>query len=256
MIISLFFPDIELGVRKEDMMDESSNDELFTRKDIRKKKEKKRSHKASKEKEKDEYSRDSFKKMKQEIDELRKKETERAKEFEELKQQILNKECLSSNKKIEENEYALGFNRDDYLAKGFIESAQWIKTEIAKNMREEIEKEENHERFKALLVNKKASTHMGMRTCARFNRGDLCEMGKWHPTYKTDNIWSYNDARQLINQGSSRPAQFADGMSQETKHRRNEIRLHACTLCLEATMAINGHSLLNCPWILKKNWTS
>jgi len=68
-----FITGIVLGLRDDDKMDESSNDELFSRKDLRKKKEKKRSHKATK----DEITKESFKKMKEEIDELRKKESDR-----------------------------------------------------------------------------------------------------------------------------------------------------------------------------------
>ncbi len=227
-------------------MDESSTDDLYEKRDFRKRKEKKRSHKS---KEKDECSKESFKKMRQEIDELRKKESERAKELDQLKQQILMKECEAIQQSNEEIEYALGFTKDEYLGRGFIESAQWIKNEVAKEMIEQISLDENRVRFEGMMITKRASTHMGIRTCARYNRGEECNLGKWHATHKTDNIWACNDARHGL-QAHSHPQ--SERIERKTK--RNELRLHACTLCAEALMSINGHSVLNCPWILKKNW--
>jgi len=241
-----------LKVRDEDKMDESSNDELFGRRELRKKTEKKkRSHKTSKEK-KDEYSKECFKKMKQEIDELRKKEVERARELEELKQQIVTNGSMSLEKEKEKEkvEYALGYSLDEYLDKGFIESAQWIKNVIAKNMSEKMMQDQHKTKFIATSINKKASTHMGIRTCARYNRGEDCNLGKWHPTHTSSPLWICNDARQRITGHQQR-----DLHQNDLPNRRNELRLHACTLCLEALMSINGHSVLNCPWIQKKNWS-
>ncbi len=237
-----------MELRKEDKMDESSNDEMFGRRDFRKKKEKKRSHRSSKEKE--EYSKESFKKMKQEIDELRKKEVERATEFEKLKKQI---EWGSTSQKKEKIEYALGYDEEEYLNKGFIESAKWIKNIIAKNMSEKILQEQYKTKFFATSVSKKASTHMGIRTCARYNRGEDCNLGKWHATHKSAPLWNCTDARQRIGGGAQELQQEPQYLDHQNK--RNEIRLHACTLCLEALMSINGHSVLRCPWILKKNWS-
>ncbi len=243
-----------MNVRDEDKMDESSNDEIFARRDFRKKKEKKRSHKNTKEKEKEECTREGFKKMKQEIDELRKKEAERAEELEKLKQQIEQSGSMKQEKEKEKFEFALGYNEDEYLNKGFIESAQWIKNVIAKNMSEKILQDQHKMKFLATSISKKASTHMGIRTCARYNRGEICNLGKWHATHKSNSLWSCNDARQRINKGSSQE-NIQDLQQPEQHGRRNELRLHACTLCLEALMSINGHSVLNCPWIQKKNWS-
>jgi len=242
--INLIISGFEFKIREEDKMDESSTEDLYEKRDFRKKKEKKRSHKS---KEKDECSRENFKKMRQELDDLRRKEDERAKELERLKKQISMNEYESTQQSNEEIEYALGFTRDEYLGRGFIESAQWIKNEVAKEMIEQISLEENRVRFEAFMITKKASTHMGIRTCARYNRGEECTLGKWHATHKTDNVWACNDARHGI-----QTQRHADRVERTTK--RNELRLHACTLCAEALMSINGHSVLNCPWILKKNW--
>jgi hypothetical protein len=220
-------------------MDESSSDELFKRKDIRKKKEKKRAHKHNK----DEITKESFKRMREEIDELRKNELEKTQELEKLKKKLEMQEL----ERVDQNkdEYALGFDRTEYLNKGFIESAKWIKNVIAKNMLEKMNLDDQKEKFASSTIVKKASTHMGIRTCARYNRGEVCTLGKCHSTYQVP-----YDARHRINQGS----QTELDQSQSDPRRRNEMRLHACTLCMEALMSANGHSVLNCPWILEKNW--
>jgi len=229
-------------VRDEDKMDESSNDELFSTRDIRKKKEKKRSHKSTK----DELTKESFKKLKEEIDELRKKEAEQSKELEQLKKKVESQNPDSHDVEIE---YTLGFNKDEYLSKGFIESAQWIKNVVAENMKEKLMKPKYALKFEAMIVSKKFSTHMGIRTCARYNRGEDCTLGKWHTTYRDMRQGAF-DARHRIN-----PQNESDrDQSTESKMKRNELRLHACTLCLEALMSIHGHSVLNCPWIQKRNW--
>lgn len=75
-------------------MDGDSNDELFERKDIRKKKEKKRQHKSSRDK--DDATKDSVKKMKEELAELRKREVERSKELADLKKLIGEKSSLAT----------------------------------------------------------------------------------------------------------------------------------------------------------------
>ncbi len=59
-----------MKIRDDEKMDES-DEELFNRKDLRKKKDKKR---ARQQKESDECTKEGFKKMKEEIDELRKRE--------------------------------------------------------------------------------------------------------------------------------------------------------------------------------------
>jgi hypothetical protein len=117
-----------LTLQDRDKMDED-NEELFDKKDLRSKKDKKRIHKQSREKE--ECAKESFKKMKAEIDELRKREADRAKELDELRKKI-EEQTLQKQKMSKEPEYTLGFNKETYLKKGFIESAKWIRDVLAK----------------------------------------------------------------------------------------------------------------------------
>lgn len=220
-------------------MDEDCNVDLFDRKELRKKKDKKRQHK-----EKENLAKENFKKLKEELDELRKKESERDKELEELK------------KKIEENEltqhpstsiqYALGFDKSVYLSKGFIESAQWVKNVIAKQMIEKMNEDDFKERFAVFIVSKDSSVYLGYRACARFNRNEECNLGKWHLTHKPDGLWTRQ--RRAPDHAPEREN------GEHRQHRRNEIRLHVCTLCLEALGSAIGHCILDCPWILEKNW--
>ena len=226
-------------------MDEDSNEDLFDCKDLRKRKDKKRQHKNTKEKE--ECTKESFKKMKEEIIELRKKEAQRAIELEQLKQKIQEKESEKNSEKPKE-EFALGFDKNEYLSKGFIESAQWINNVLSKNMIEKMNTAENQERFQVLLLAKISSKHLGVRACARFNRGEECKLGKWHTTHKLDGLWTKHGPQQQQHQH--------DQPGDRHIVKRNEIRLHICTLCLDALGSANGHSVLECPWILKKNWNS
>ena len=233
---------------------EEDNEDLFDKKDLRKKKEKKRSHKQTNSKsEKEECAKESFKKMRDELAELRKKEADRAEEFEALKRKIEDQDKNRENRvnRDVKIEYTLEFNREQYLNKGFIESAKWIKDTVAKNMTEKMTLEKNKIRFEALLSAKKSSSYLGVRACARFNRGEPCHSGKWHTTHRPDGLWTRHG-----------PAGPPDGevsaMDRQGRvdhqARRNELRLHACTLCIEALGAAYGHTVLNCPWILKKNW--
>ena len=140
---------------------EEENEDLFDRKDLRKKKEKKRTHKQTNSRnEKDDYAKESIKKMRDELLELRKKEADRAKEFEELKRKIEEQEKRQEKKQSNDDilpDYVLEFNKELYLNKGFIESAKWIKDVVAKNMSEKMVSEKNKTRFEALITVKKRS---------------------------------------------------------------------------------------------------
>jgi len=248
-----------MKLRDDEKMD--YEEELFNKKDLRKRKDKKRVHKHTKDHEEDDCSTESLKKMKEEIDELRKREIVRAKELDELKKKIEIRDNESANSSMEP-EYALDFNRDAYLSKGFIESAKWIKEVVAKNMIEKMNKDNESEHFVAILKNKKASTYLGIRTCARYNRGELCSFGKLHSTHKpeagaipqpqTMEHQTYREHRisKVTNGGEASGSPSVH----ERLGRRNETRIHACTLCMESFGSAYGHSVLNCPWILKKNW--
>ena len=191
--------------------------------------------------------------MKDEIDELRRKETERAKELEQLKKKIEEKDAVVTEKKKEKEEFALGFDKETYLSKGFIESAQWINNVLAKTMTEKMSSIENKERFEVLLTAKRSSRYLGIRACARFNRGEECTLGKWHTTsqahpYRPDALWTKRGETLRHQNGGEWQH------DRQPDQRRSEIRLHVCTLCLDALGTANGHSVLECPWIQKKNW--
>jgi hypothetical protein len=234
-------------------MDDDDAD-LFEKKDLRKRKDKKRSHKQAKEM--DECTKEGFKKMKEEIDELRKREMDRTKELEELKKKI---EERPEQQSQQEPVYALQFDRELYINKGFIESAKWIKEVTAKNMLLRMSNDENKARFESMLISKKASTHIGMRTCARFNRGEICHFGRWHSTHKPDAPWhSTPDQASTSRQTTYREHRTGQVEQREDLRqniqKKNEIRMHVCTLCMEVLGSAVGHSVLNCPWILEKNW--
>ncbi len=230
------------------MMSESSDD----RKKGGKRKKEKRRHRRE-EREMDEFNKESFKKMKQEIEDLRRKEREREKELDELKNRIESKEKEKDKERpAEKVDYALNFDRDEYLKKGFIESAKWLKDVIATNLTEKMKEENFKSKFEFISIAKKASTHLGMRTCARFNRGEECNLGRWHMTHKESN--EPIRPKQLWTRNHFQPVNHNPAQDRDSYQRRNEIRLHVCTLCLDAFGAAFGHSALNCPWILKKNW--
>ncbi len=248
----------------DEIMDDYE-EELLNKKEIRKKKDKKRAHKQTKSLDAEECTKESFKKMKDEIDELRKREMDRTKELDELKRRIDEQSCASANSNGEPN-YALNFSKDIYLNKGFIESAKWIKEVIAQNLIEKMNDEANKAKFEFILRSKKASTYLGIRTCARYNRGEMCNFGKIHTTHKpdftanqsqrsSDNASTYREHR--LRRDTPVGAENNDHQSTAVMDRlgpRNEMRLHACTLCMEAFGSANGHSVLNCPWIFPKNW--
>jgi hypothetical protein len=135
------------------------------------------------------------------------------------------------------------------LKKGFIESAKWIRDVLAKNMQEKMMNEPNKSKFELLMLAKKRSVYLGARACASFNRGEECHQGRWHITQKRESL------RDRL--GSRTSGELEDDSrypSQDQHSRKSELRLHACTLCIEALGAAFGHSVLDCPWILKKNW--
>ena len=253
-----------MSIHENEKMDDD-NDEQFDKGDLKKKKDKKRLHKQTKEKE--ECAKESFKKMKEEIDEMRKREADRAKELEELKKKIEIQEKTKMTRAAEP-EYVLGFSKDVYLNKGFIESAKWIKDEMAKKLTEKMMSEENKPRFEALILAKKNSIYLGARACARYNRGEECHQGKWHTTQKHEirdrlgprpsRDYFYEETRNTRQPGCLESEDFRQHDSrqhvQDLSSRKAELRLHACTLCLETFGAAFGHNVLNCPWIQKKNW--
>jgi len=114
-------------------------------------------------------------------------------------------------------------------------------------MIEKMNEEPNQEKFQTLIIAKKSSTNLGYRACARYNRNEECNIGKWHLTHKPDGMWT--------TQGLQRQRDLQQDHRGGSNPRKNELRLHVCTLCLEALGAAMGHRVLDCPWILKKNWS-
>jgi len=188
------------------------------------------------------------KKMKEEIEELRRNELSRAKEFDELKRKIEEKSYESANAE-KEPEYALEFRKDTYINKGFIESAKWLKDVMAKNMIQMMTDEKNKKRFEVFLESKKASTYLGIRTCARYNRGEMCTYGKLHSTHKPETM--LNDVTSSASQDTYRAHRLRKMMSTEGNQtsdqpsvldrlgKKNEPRIHACTLCMEACIVMS-----------------
>ena len=125
-------------------MDEDERLNLLGSKDSRAKKEKKKKKKKEKkldEKEKEtiESSRESVKRLKEEIDVMRQTIEK------------LSAKTSGSNTSTPVPTYALEFNPEEYLAMGFLESANWIGDKIAVNMKERMEKMEGRwEVFKML----------------------------------------------------------------------------------------------------------
>ncbi len=205
-------------------VDEIEREELLELKDGRGKKDRKRNKKESKEKE---LWREN-KKMREEIDKLRKK----------VDEQSINKSNDSTEK------YALGFDKEKYLNLGFIESAKWVRTFLAKKMNEKMLDEKYELRFGCFIKSKSKSRTIGMRTCARYNRGEECMRGRWHSTHLHQEAAPWQSNR----------TQEGGHQDRQPSGSRYDLRVHACTLCLEALGSINGHSILDCPWILEKNW--
>ncbi len=78
-------------------------------------------------------------------------------------------------------------------------------------------------------------------TCVTYNRGECCRQGKWHTVLKRapsgENVRD-RIGRRDIDLGAN----------------REELRVHACTLCWKAIGVLSMHSVMECPWILEENW--
>jgi hypothetical protein len=138
---------------------------------------------------------------------------------------------------VESPRYALGFDPKTYLAKGFIESQNWIAEELAPKMKEKMNKEEN----RWTIFKMKGPPDMRSAvTCATYNRGEGCRQGKWHTLIKGNS--------------QERPTGDARWKIEPSQHQKNELRTHACTLCWKALGVFCMHSVLDCPWLIEENW--
>jgi hypothetical protein len=196
--------DISIGEKEQLEVDGATS----SRKD---KKERKRKGKMDGKDEKDE----ELKRLQREVDEWKSKATEMEKE-----------------KKM--NETALGFTVEKYLSLSYVMAAKWIAMDIRQAFRERMD--ENPDKFYwTKLVKGKYS--MGARTCARFNRGEYCNNGKWHAVKATKRS-DDNEAH--------------DGDREPDK----DLRLHGCTLCVEALGIWSVHPVVECPWVHERTWAN
>ena len=118
--------------------------------------------------------------------------------------------------------FALGFIPTLVLAKSHVEMLKWVADVLTSNMKKRMESHSDHFSIIATVTGVDA---VGVRTCPIFNRLEYCAL-KWH---------------HMSKMGRS-------GRS------RSELRIHCCTLCLEALGIICGHPLLKCPWIYEDTW--
>jgi hypothetical protein len=136
--------------------------------------------------------------------------------------------------------YALGFKPDEYLALGFIESANWIAETLAVKMKARMEESPG----KWLVLKKFNPPEMrSLVTCVAYNRGDTCRLDKWHTFQKKASSGSDLSMRNRLN--------WADP---QLSANREELRIHACTLCWKAIGVLSMHNVMECPWILEENW--
>ena len=203
----------------KDKKEKEDGEQHETTKECKKRKKSKKSSKDSERKSKCPRTDETTKNMKKEMDELRKR--------------------IDELQKIGEmgQVHSLEFDDQKYLAKGFIESAKWITSTVAKNMKERMKKEET--RWEPFL--KMEPCEFGT-PCATFNRGESCNLGKWHTSPK----------KRPITSRISEPFRPGNPGKQST---REELRLHCCTLCFKALGMMSNHSVLDCPWVLEKNWS-
>ncbi len=157
------------------------------------------------------------------------------KEMEEMRRTIVKLQANSSTAKNQEEEkaYALGFDPNEYLALGFIESTNWIAEKLAVRLRARM----NEHPDKWLVLKKFNPPEVkSLVTCVAYNRGDTCRLDKWHTVLKKTASNPENDIRQRLNR------------------MEEELRVHACTLCWKGIGVLSMHQVMDCPWILEKNW--
>lgn len=169
---------------------------------------------------------ESVKKLKTEMDEMRKT----------IARLSASKESTSEEK--QKQEYALGFDPNEYLSKGFIESANWIAETIAVRMKARMN--ESEDKWKVFKMVKEPDMR-SLVTCVTYNRGEFCRQGSWHTVLKRNPLeptGAERFGRRDIDLGTN----------------REELRVHACTLCWKALGVLSMHGVMNCPWIIEDNW--
>ena len=127
-------------------------------------------------------------------------------------------------------QFALGFRPHEYLALSYVKSAEWVAGPLTTCMKALMKK---HSLYFEAYVMLGGIDSMGVRTCAKYNRGEYCPT-KWHKNEK--------------------PIRAMEGHQAGPARTRSELRLHCCVLCVEAIGVIVGHPLMNCPWIQTSTW--
>jgi len=118
--------------------------------------------------------------------------------------------------------FALGFVPSVVMAMSNIDMLKWVSNVLSMNMKVRMESRGAH--FKVIKAVAGVDS-VGVRTCPTFNRIEFCSL-KWHHMTKIG----------------------------RTGRSRAELRIHCCTLCLEALGIICGHPLFRCPWIYEETW--
>jgi hypothetical protein len=118
--------------------------------------------------------------------------------------------------------FALGFIPSVVLTKNNVELLKWVTEVLTPKMKERMALTPNYFRVVEDVAGVEA---VGIRTCPVFNRIERCAL-KWHHHTKIT----------------------------RAGRERADLRLHCCTLCMEALGIICGHPLLRCPWIFEDTW--
>ncbi len=118
--------------------------------------------------------------------------------------------------------FALGFIPSLILAKSHVDMLKYVSDVLSINMKMKMESYRGHFR---VIESVSGVESVGIRTCPVFNRIEYCAL-KWHHMSKVT----------------------------RSGRTRADLRIHCCTLCLEALGIICGHPLLRCPWIYEDTW--
>ena len=118
--------------------------------------------------------------------------------------------------------FALGFVPSVVLAKNHVDMLKYVAEVLSINMKKRMDGFRNY--FNVIEVIRGVES-VGVRTCPIFNRIEFCPV-KWHHMSKMA----------------------------KSGRMRADLRIHCCTLCLEALGIICGHPLFKCPWIYEDTW--
>jgi len=118
--------------------------------------------------------------------------------------------------------FSLVFVPSIVLAKSHVEMLKYVAEVLSINMKKKME---GFRDYFSVIEEIRGVESVGVRTCPVFNRIELCPV-KWHHNTKMA----------------------------KSGRMRADLRIHCCTLCLEALGVICGHPLFRCPWIYEDTW--